>query len=75
MNNVYISRPLEILSGLESFRGKFPIFVESRKVLSTGEWKEESGEFPPALESLLSRKYPLNYPVNYLILSNYLQKL
>ena len=32
-----------------------------RKVLSTGEWKAESGEIPPGLESLLSGNYPLNY--------------
>ena len=59
-------RPLEILSGLESFRGKFPFFVESRKVLSTGEWKAESGEFPPGLESLLSGNYPVNYLISRL---------
>ena len=48
---------LEILSESESFRGKFPVFVESRKILSTGEWKAESKEFPPpALESSLSEK-------------------
>ena len=38
-------KDIEILSGSESFRGEFPIFVESRKTLSTSEWKEESGDW------------------------------